>query len=152
MYSDCPNGWIHNSQYDLCYSVAPSLVYLKAVEYCSQFGQSGQMAFGGSRDEAVMLRWTIDISSYYQMGCFGYYWPEPMCTNHYGQLLLDYLHVDLRSPRYAGGGAKPYMLPADKMNLAQLGDLTRYAPSPSSCRVPSPQIDGMFFLTSSYLI
>ena len=141
--SDCPFGWEYNSQYDICYARAPHYEFLSALDFCYKFGQSGQMAVGGSRDEAILIRFIHNSNSYCQAGCWTNDWSDPICTNHYGQLLLDYQHIQMRTPRYVGAMTRPMLLINAHLSLHELRQFHEGVPSQSICRVASPQIDGL---------
>ena len=101
------------------------------------------MVVGGSRDEAVLMRFIHDSPSYCQVGCWTNDWSDPVCTNHFDQLLLDYQHIQLRNPRYVGGMTRPMALVGTSVALHELRHFFEGVPSTSICRVASPQIDGL---------
>ena len=142
-HSDCPYGWQYNYHHDICYAKAPTNPFVVGLAYCNKFGQSGQMSVGGSRDEAVLMKYVHESSTYFQQGCWTNDWSDPVCTNHFGQLLLDYQHIDLRKPRYIGSLTRPIWHNGNSMNLGYFRFFHEYSASGSICQVASPQIDGL---------
>ena len=104
------------------------------------------MAVGGSWDEAVLMKFIHAQSGYCQIGCWTDDWSDPVCTNHYGQLLLDHQHIQMRNPRYVGYMTRPLAFSGTSMALHELRQFYEGVPSASVCRVASPQIDGLLLL------